>query len=183
METFRPSSIRLTPVTGASQSFFPIKIMDTATSLNMIIYQVALILVLLIEANNATAFVTTALSSKKSTVTTALLFFNGGGKQQSHDSNNSKRPPPPPPQEEPDLVEKIYTAFFGKPQDEPFGLKRFDSNRFPEQYPATTTDFNVAPVAGDDTERARLRSLLKNTNLEFRPLRLGYDAAQHGWDA
>jgi hypothetical protein len=27
--------------------------------------------------------------------------------------------------EEPDLVEKIFSVFFGKPEESPFGLKRF----------------------------------------------------------
>ena len=30
---------------------------------------------------------------------------------------------------------------------------------------------------------AVLRPLLKNTNLEFLPLRLAYDSAKHGWKA
>jgi hypothetical protein len=38
-----------------------------------------------------------------------------------------------PVEEEPDLVEKIFTVFFGKPEESPLGLKRFDENRFPEQ--------------------------------------------------
>lgn len=50
------------------------------------------------------------------------------------------------------------------------------------QYPATTTDFDVEPVASDSSEMALLRPLLKKTNLEKRGLRLTYDANRDGWD-
>lgn len=54
---------------------------------------------------------------------------------------NKSQPEEPPKQkevpktveEEPDLVERIFTVFFGKPEESPLGLKRFDENRFPEQ--------------------------------------------------
>jgi hypothetical protein len=84
------------------------------------------------------------------------------------------------PKDEPDLVEKIFGVFFGEKEDTPFGLKRFGQDRFPEQYPATVTEW-AEPVAGDDKDVARLRPLLKNTNLETRPLRLAYSANAHGW--
>ena len=44
-----------------------------------------------------------------------------------------KKVPKPAVEEEPDLVEKLFTLFFGKPEESPLGLKRFDENRFPEQ--------------------------------------------------
>ena len=58
---------------------------------------------------------------------------------------------------------------------------RFGPDRFPEQYPATTTEF-ADPLDSDDTEMAKLRPLLKNTNLETRALQLTYSANRDGWD-
>jgi hypothetical protein len=78
------------------------------------------------------------------------------------------------------LVEKIFGVFFGQKEEAPLGLKRFGRDRFPEQYPATVTEW-AEPVEGDDREVAKLRPLLKNTNLEERSLRLAYSASSHGW--
>ena len=114
----------------------------------------------------------------------ALAFFNfGGNKQEKSNEPETSSETQNTNEEEPDLAEKIFTTFFGKPEEEPFGLKRFNSQRFPEQYPATTTDFDVAPVESDNPEMAGLRPLLKNTNLETRGLRLTFDANKNGWDA
>jgi hypothetical protein len=86
------------------------------------------------------------------------------------------------PEEEKDLIEKTFVFFFGKPEESPFGLKRFDQNRFPEQYPAVI-DAWADPVPGDTAEIAKLiRPVLKSTNLEFRNLRLTYDANRDGWN-
>jgi len=52
----------------------------------------------------------------------------------------------------------------------------------PDTYPATTTEF-ASPLPGDSAEAQLLRPMLKNTNLEFLPLRLAYDSGQHGWSA
>jgi hypothetical protein len=109
-------------------------------------------------------------------------FFNFGQKPQP------KQAEPEPskittPEEEPDAVEKLFTFFFGKPEEEPFGLKRFGRERFPEQYPATVDDFDVASVEADDKEMAALRPLLKNTNLEERAVYLTYSANNNGWSA
>ncbi|GKY98282.1 hypothetical protein MPSEU_000785800 [Mayamaea pseudoterrestris] len=84
--------------------------------------------------------------------------------------------------DEPDLVEKIFGVFFGKPEASPMGLKRFGRSDFPEQYPATV-DTWADPVDGDDKEVALLRPLLKNTNLERRRLKLAYSANANGWNA
>lgn len=81
-----------------------------------------------------------------------------------------------------DPVEKLFGFFFGKREAEPMGMKRFGSARFPEQYPATTTEW-ASPVASDKKDMARLRPLLKNTNLETRALKLTYDANRNGWNA
>lgn len=83
---------------------------------------------------------------------------------------------------EKDAIEKVFEFFFGKPEAEPLGLKRFGKERFPEQYPATVDEW-ADPVASDTAEMARFRPLLKNTNLETRGLRLTYDANRDGWDA
>ena len=56
-----------------------------------------------------------------------LNFFNFG---------NKKEQPKPEEEEEeeekdayePDFAERIFTTFFGKPEEEPFGLKRFVSD-------------------------------------------------------
>lgn len=63
------------------------------------------------------------------------------------------------------------------------GMARFGPDRFPEQYPATKTEW-AAPLEADDTpEMKQIRPLLKNTNLETRALKLTYDANRDGWDA
>jgi len=113
---------------------------------------------------------------------TRLHFFNFGQKKDE--------PPPPateeaddPQEEEPeqDFAEKIFSLFFGKPEESPMGLKRFGRERFPEQYPATVDEW-ADPVPGDDRDVAKLRPLLKNTNLESRPLKLAYSANRDGWN-
>ena len=81
-----------------------------------------------------------------------------------------------------DPVEKLFGFFFGKREAEPMGMKRFGSARFPEQYPATTTEW-ADPVASDSKDMAKVRPLLKNTNLETRALKLTYDANRNGWNA
>jgi hypothetical protein len=81
-----------------------------------------------------------------------------------------------------DPVEAIFGFFFGKREAEPMGMKRFGSERFPEQYPATTTEW-ANPVSTDTKDMARIRPLLKNTNLESRALKLTYDANRNGWSA
>jgi hypothetical protein len=81
-----------------------------------------------------------------------------------------------------DPVEKIFSFFFGKREESPMGMARFGSGRFPEQYPATIDEW-ASPVAGDDAEMAKLRPMLKNTNLETRGLKLTYSANKNGWSA
>jgi len=111
-----------------------------------------------------------------------LHFFNFGPKKE--DPPPPKEPAPTTePEEELDPVEKLFSFFFGKPEESPLGLKRFGKERFPEQYPATTDDFDVEPVASDDKEMAKVRPLLKNTNLEERGLQLTYSGNKNGWSA
>ena len=63
---------------------------------------------------------------------------------------------------------------------EPAGLKRMNKTDWPDQYPAVVGEV-AAPVEGDAPEAALLRPLLRQTQLEFQPLALAYDAEQHGW--
>ncbi|CAJ1946415.1 unnamed protein product [Cylindrotheca closterium] len=81
-----------------------------------------------------------------------------------------------------DPVDKIFSFFFGAKEESPMGMKRFGRERFPEQYPAVLDEW-AAPVEGDDKEMAALRPMLKNTNLEFRNLKLTYSANRDGWNA
>lgn len=83
--------------------------------------------------------------------------------------------------DEPDIGEKLFGFFFGAPEEgEVAGLAR--TGGAPDTYPATKTEF-AEPVAGDSAEVALVRPMLKNTNLEFLPLRLAYDSSKHGWKA
>lgn len=83
---------------------------------------------------------------------------------------------------EDDPIEKVFNFFFGAKEEAPLGLKRFGAERFPEQYPATVTEW-AEPVGTDDKEMAKLRPLMKNTNLETRGLKLVYNANRNGWSA
>lgn len=152
---------------------------------NEVIRAILCLLALLMVLANA--FSPSFCPTTRRQTASALGFFNFGKpeeppKKEQEEKENSVSAASQG-EDEPDLVEKLFTTFFGKPESEPFGLKRFDSTRFPEQYPATTTDFDVEPVATDDRDMAQLRPLLKNTNLETRGLRLTYDASRDGWDA
>ena len=59
---------------------------------------------------------------------------------------------------------------------------RMTSQKFPEQYPATKTEW-AEPVASDNKEMAIVRPVLKNTNLENRALKLSYSGTKNGWNA
>jgi len=52
---------------------------------------------------------------------------------------------------------------------------------FPEQYPATN-EINHSIVSGDTGDAQLVRPLLKNTQLESKPLRVVYDANSNGWN-
>lgn len=52
---------------------------------------------------------------------------------------------------------------------------------YPEQYPATF-ELNDAVVPEDDDDAQLIRPLLKNTQLESRPLQVVYDANRDGWN-
>ena len=127
---------------------------------------------------------TTTHKNQQSTVSTRLYFFNFGGDKAKEESQVQEEEEPAPIQEqadEPDLAEKVFSFFFGAPEAEPMGLKRFGKERFPEQYPAVIDEW-ADPVESDSVEIAKYRPLLKNTNLEDRPLQLVYDANKNGWN-
>jgi hypothetical protein len=80
-----------------------------------------------------------------------------------------------------DPVDKIFSFFFGKKEESPMGMKRFGREKFPEQYPAVLDEW-AEPVTTDDKDMIILRPLLKNTNLEFRGLKLTYSSNRDGWN-
>lgn len=79
-----------------------------------------------------------------------------------------------------DIIERIYTTIFGQKEAEPFGLKRFDRDRFPELYPATLDEF-AEPHPSDSSEMRLFRPLLARTQLEKRELQLLYDGNRDGY--
>jgi len=84
--------------------------------------------------------------------------------------------------EDSDLLEKLFGVFFGKKEENPLGLKRFDRDRFPEQFPAPLDEFAEA-VQGDSKDVALFRPLLARTQLCRRSLRLVFDTDSDGWTA
>jgi len=130
--------------------------------------------------------------SRKETALFLGDFFNFGSKPKDATANTESKETPSKTapsenqvdlQDDDDPVEKIFNFFFGKKEEAPMGMARFGKDRFPEQYPATKTEWAEA-VAGDSPEIAKyIRPFMKNTNLESRELRVVYDANQDGWNA
>ncbi len=88
-------------------------------------------------------------------------------------------------EEETDLITRWVGQIFGKKvlnDPKPAGLTRMTREEWPDQWPPVTDEY-AAPVDGDAGEVARLRPLLRQTQLEFQPLALAYDADVHGWSA
>ena len=152
------------------------------------------LVLVLVTVSHTNAFVTVPRSTQtpQSSTTTSpspLAFFNFGkpsspevSKQDEKETTTTTISEESTVVDE-DPVEKLFSFFFGKPQEEPFGLKRFGKERFPEQYPAIIDEW-AEPLAEDESKDiAVLRPLLKNTNMEFRKLSLTYSANQQGWDA
>jgi hypothetical protein len=112
-----------------------------------------------------------------------LYFFNFGPKKTTEPEPVVKEEEKSKPSQnnDQDPVEAIFKFFFGEPEAEPLGLKRFGKERFPEQYPATIDEW-ADPVVGDTPDIAKVRPLLKNTNFEYRKLVLTYDANRDGWN-
>ena len=132
------------------------------------------------NSQHATGFI---YSQQTASTTTARCMFDFF-KNNDQDSSSSV---PQEPEEEnendfsDDPIDKIFSVFFGKKEAEPMGMKRFGRERFPEQYPAVIDEW-AEPVATDDKDMAILRPMLKNTNLEFRGLKLTYSANRDGWN-
>ena len=65
------------------------------------------------------------------------------------------------------------------------GMARFGHTRFPQQYPATKTEWAdpLPPSVNSTPNIVLLRPFLKNLNLETHGLKLTYDANCDGWDA
>ena len=78
--------------------------------------------------------------------------------------------------------------FLPKPYDAE-AAEEADAKRrseYPEQYPATYEQLppsSLLPQDMKDTTSATVRPLLKQTQLERRPLRVAYDATVDGWEA
>ncbi|CAB1098757.1 unnamed protein product [Ectocarpus sp. CCAP 1310/34] len=84
-------------------------------------------------------------------------------------------------EEQQDIIEKFFSLFFGNKDDAPGGdLDRITVKKFPDQYPAEKI-LQAEPVKGDSKDMAVIRPLLKQTELEFRKLKLVYDAKRNGW--
>ena len=121
---------------------------------------------------------------RTSSASTARYMFDFF-KEKKEQEPTSSAPQQPEEEEENDFsddpIDKIFSVFFGKKEEEPMGMKRFGRERFPEQYPAVTDEW-AEPVATDDKDMALLRPMLKNTNLESRGLKLTYSANKDGWN-
>lgn len=119
------------------------------------------------------------------TSTTELFFFNFGPKKDEMQPEGEETPKTSKQElapEEDDPVEKLFEFFFGEKEEAPMGMARFGSDRFPEQYPATKTEWADLQES-DDKEMQIIRPFLKNTNLETRSLKLTYSANVDGWNA
>ena len=74
--------------------------------------------------------------------------------------------------QEPDLIERMVGALFGKKaleDPEPFGLKRIDFEKLPDQRVELENQAALLPT--DEGTVALIRPLLANTQLEAVPLR------------
>ena len=83
-----------------------------------------------------------------------------------------------------DFISNFFSKILPTPED--IGLKRYDRNSRPENYPCTKTEYaELLPedIASNDSDILLIRQLLAKTNLEFRPLQSIYDANRDGWRA
>jgi len=123
-------------------------------------------------------------SASASTARYMFDFFKDNNKDQDSSSSSAQQQSQEETDENDfsdDPVDKIFSAFFGKKEEAPMGMKRFGREKFPEQYPAVIDEW-AEPVASDDKDMAVLRPMLKNTNLESRGLKLTYSANRDGWN-
>jgi hypothetical protein len=81
-----------------------------------------------------------------------------------------------------DIISSFFSKYLPTPED--IGLTRYDQNSRPENYPCTKTEWAVdLPQDKFDRDLLLIRQLLSKTNLEFRPLKLAFDANRDGWKA
>ncbi|KAK3258866.1 hypothetical protein CYMTET_32112 [Cymbomonas tetramitiformis] len=83
----------------------------------------------------------------------------------------------------PDFITGLVGKIFGKAavEDmEPAGLQRMTIEEWPDQWPATTSEW-ADPVEGDEGDVVYIRPALKQTQMETAPLGLVFDADVHGW--
>ena len=84
-----------------------------------------------------------------------------------------------------DFVTLTVMNVFGKDaldDPEPMGLKRMTKEDWPDQWPALCDGTLAEPLESDDTEELRrVRAVLAQTQLEYQPLGIAYDANVHGW--
>ena len=93
----------------------------------------------------------------------------------------------PAPAEELDFITRMVVKVFGQDaldDPEPMGLKRMSKEEWPDQWPALCDGTAANALPSDDTEELlMIRAVLKQTQLEYMPLGIAYDAATHGWRA
>ena len=86
-----------------------------------------------------------------------------------------------------DFVTRMVMNVFGKDaldDPEPMGLKRMTKEEWPDQWPALVDGTVAELLPTDDTPELKMaRAVCKQTQLEFQPLGLAYDANVHGWRA
>ena len=86
-----------------------------------------------------------------------------------------------------DFVTRMVLNVFGKDaldDPEPMGLKRMTKEEWPDQWPALTDGTVAETLPTDDTPELKMvRAVCNQTQLEFQPLGLAYDADTHGWRA
>jgi len=88
-------------------------------------------------------------------------------------------------EEEPDFITGLVGKIFGQDvlaDPEPFGLKRMTKEEWPDQWPAVV-DAWADVLPSDEGEIAKVRPVLKQTQMEYLKLGLAYDASVHGWTA
>jgi hypothetical protein len=153
-----------------------------------------ILLGVLISLSEAWISIRTYTVQRRANAAYSQLYFNDFFKSLLNEKNDDASPPIVEKQDiqskqesdssysDDDPVEKLFNFFFGKKEENPFGLARFGRSRFPEQYPAVKDEWAL-PVSTDDKEMALIRPFLKGTNLEMRALKLTYDANRNGWNA
>ncbi|KAA8496999.1 hypothetical protein FVE85_0728 [Porphyridium purpureum] len=87
-------------------------------------------------------------------------------------------------EEDLDVIERAMKWLGFKKEKTPFGLARFDRDKFPELWPAELEE-QADPVEGDekDPDLQLIRPMMARTSLQTRPMECVFDAEVHGWKA